>query len=66
MTSDEIITELHRQAALYGYETEMAVCLLVPTEDRQNTEEKLMDITAIEARFTPNAKRRVAIFTEEP
>ncbi len=65
MTIYELIARLEQQAAVYGGDTHVAVCLSTPTGDRQNLEETLQEITALEARFTPNDSRRVAIFMEE-
>ena len=65
MTIYELIAKLEQQAAVYGGETQVAVCLSVPTGDRQNLEETLREISALEVRFTPNDRRRVAIFMEE-
>lgn len=65
MTIHELIAKLEQQAALYGGETHVAVCLSVPTGNRQKLEETLKEIAALEVRFTPNDRRRVAIFMEE-
>ena len=65
MTIHELITKLEQQAAVYGGDTHVAVCLSVPTGDRQNLEETLHEIDALEVRFTPSNSRRVALLTEE-